>query len=326
MGGVARVNSTRAGSVEWPTLAVAAAIAAGFAAAASWHDRLPTAVTLVALAVLGAWYNSLQHEVIHGHPTPWRALNSALAAAPLGLVQRFSVYRDSHLAHHRCGDLTDPDLDPESFYVSAETWGRCGPVRRALLLVLSTLAGRLVLGPIVLAARRCLDELRGMRRRAGAVGTLGHLGAVAMVLLVVRSTGLPIWVYVVGVGWGGGALSLLRSFAEHRLSDEGTRSAVVRSGWFFSLLFLNNNLHHTHHAQPWVPWFELPTAHFALCADGLAARGAGLYRGYGEIARRFLVRPFDGPVADALRDGDSATPARTNTLPALLTGAMEPTP
>lgn len=287
--------------IEWPTVVVAAAIAGGFVSVLAWHERVPTAVVLVALAVLGGWYNSLQHEVIHGHPTPWRRVNTALAIVPLGLVVRFAHYRDTHVAHHLSPALTDPELDPESFYVSAATWERCGPVRRALLLVVRTLGGRLVLGPFVLAARHWRYGFRAMGTLASVAGLLGHVGGVVIVLLVVRSSGLPIWVYVAGVSWGGGALSLLRSFAEHRLPDDGTRSAVVRCGWFFSLLFLNNNLHHTHHAQPWVPWFGLPAAHVALGGDRTAADGAGLYRGYGELARRYLVRPFDRPVAETTR-------------------------
>ena len=112
-----------------------------------------------------------------------------------------------------------------------------------------------------------------------------------------RATGLAVWVYVIGVAWGGGALSLLRSFAEHRKSDAGTSSAVVHAGWFFSLLFLNNNLHHTHHARPGVPWYGLPDVHARIGSDRIAAAGAGLYRGYGAISRRYLFRPFDELVA-----------------------------
>ena len=95
--------------------------------------------------------------------------------------------------------------------------------------------------------------------------------------------------------WGGAALSLLRSFAEHRPPDElgdGTPSAVVRAGWFFSLLYLNNNLHHTHHARPGLAWFELPAAHASIDGDRAAAAGAGLYHGYGDVARRFLLHPL----------------------------------
>jgi fatty acid desaturase len=266
-------------------MAVAVAIAGGFAAILVAHESMPTIVVVALLALLGAWYNSLQHEVIHGHPTPWRSLNTAMAALPIGLVVPFAVYRASHLVHHRADPLTSPDTDPESFYVSAATWRRCGPVRRTTLLAMSTLAGRMVLGPPVAAAR--------WWRRTSVPRAVAHLAGVTAVLAVVAASGLPLWIYVFGVAWCGGALSLLRSFVEHRLPDAGTPSAVVRTGWFFSLLFLNNNLHHTHHTRPGVPWFELPELHARLDADRVAAAGAGLYTGYSEIARRYLFRPFD---------------------------------
>ena len=105
--------------VEWPTVAVWCTIAAGFAALLRWHDELPTVLVVAGFAVLAAWYNSLQHEVIHGHPTPSRRVNVAIASLPIGLVIPFGWYRSSHLAHHRDQHLTDPTLDPESFYVSA---------------------------------------------------------------------------------------------------------------------------------------------------------------------------------------------------------------
>lgn len=291
------MDTTRTDGTDWPTLAVAAAIAAGFAAVLAWHERVPLMATIVALAVLAGWYNSLQHEVIHGHPTPWRWVNTAIAIVPLGLVVRFADYRRSHLAHHRAPEITAPGRDPESFYVSAEAWARFGPGRRTTSIVLSTLAGRLVIGPFVFAARHWSHGF-GPAGWAARIGRgVAHGAGVAVVIAIVIACGLPVWAYVVGVAWGGGALSLLRSFAEHRRVDAGSRSAVVRSGWFFSLLYLNNNLHHTHHAQPWVSWFRLPGAHVAIGGDQRAAEGAGLYRGYGEIFRRFLVVPFDRPVA-----------------------------
>ena len=244
--------------IERPTLIVAAMIAAGFAAVLLGHRHLPLAVEVVVLALLGAWYNSLQHEVIHGHPTPWPPVNTAMVSAPLGLLVPFAVYRDTHLAHHRSPAITDPDHDPESFHVTPQTWARCGPVRRAGLRTLRTLAGRMVLGPPIVAVRTGWRGVVTMRTPAGVVRALTHVGAVVAVLAVVHACGLPIWVYVLGVAWGGGALSLLRSFAEHRVPEDGTRSAVVRAGRLMSLLYLNNNLHHTHHARPGVPWFALP--------------------------------------------------------------------
>jgi fatty acid desaturase len=284
--------------VEWPTVAVAFSIAAGFAATLRWHDELPTAIVVAALAVLATWYNSLQHEVIHGHPTPSRRINNAMTALPVGLVIPFDWYRSSHLAHHRDEHLTDPTLDPESFYVSAAAWESYGRAGRALLWVLSTLPGRMLAGPPVLTIRMIAAGWSALRDRPvdTALRMGRHLFGVAAVLAVVIASGLDVWVYLLGAVWLGWSISLLRSFAEHRFVDGGTQSAVVRAGPVMSLLFLNNNLHLSHHARPGVPWYELPAVHRRLDADAGAAEGAGLYTGYFDVARRFAVRPFCQPV------------------------------
>ena len=125
---------------------------------------------------------------------------------------------------------------------------------------------------------------------------LGHVLAVVAVLVVVRAAGMSIVAYLVATVWVGPGLSLLRSFAEHRTTATGTRSAVVRAGPVLSLLYLHNNLHHTHHARPHLAWYRLPALHEAIDADRVAASGAGLYRGYGEVVRRYLLHPFDDPV------------------------------
>jgi len=278
--------------VEWPTIAVAVAIAGGLGAVLTWHEHLPTIAVVVALALLSGWYGSLQHEVIHGHPTPWPVVNTALASVPIGLVVRFADYRRTHLDHHAAPDLTDPDTDPESFYVSPQRWARAGPLERALLIACSTLAGRLILGPVVVTAGQCRREARAIR--AGQAGRVfGHVATVIVVLAVVRTASVPVWVYVLGAGWGGLAVVLLRSYPEHRAVADGSRSAVVRSNLAGRLLFLNNNLHHTHHAQPGLAWYALPAAHERRGDDAAVRAGAGWYRGYGEVARRHLFRPLD---------------------------------
>lgn len=294
--------------VEWPTIAVAIAIWGGFALVVTQHDRLPTPLVVVLLAVLAAWYGSLQHEVIHGHPTPWRIVNTALAAVPLGLVVPFTAYRDSHLAHHAAPDLTVPGLDPESFYVDAATWERCGPVRRAALRSLRTLAGRVVLGPFVQAATCWRGLIRQAGSPRGAVALATHIAGVVVVMMLVGAAGLSPWVYMLGAAWLGGGLALVRSFVEHRWTAAGTRSAVVEAGPAMSLLFLNNNLHHSHHARPGIAWFRLPAAHRSMGGAAQAAEGAGLYAGYGEVVRRYLFRPFDAPVVRAAPPMASPSP------------------
>jgi fatty acid desaturase len=124
-----------------------------------------------------------------------------------------------------------------------------------------------------------------------------HIGAAVVLgwwLFVV--VGVPVWEYLVGFVVMGQSFTLLRSFVEHCAVSEGTRSAVVKAGPVMSLMFLNNNLHHTHHAQPSTPWYLLPELHRSMDSDQSAAGGAGLYtHGYLEVARRNFLKPFCQP-------------------------------
>jgi fatty acid desaturase len=131
---------------------------------------------------------------------------------------------------------------------------------------------------------------------------LGHLvSAAATIWLVCGLGGVPVWMFVIGFGYFGLGLTYVRSFVEHLAVESGTRSAVVRANPFWGLLFLNNNLHHTHHAEPDAAWYRLPALHRELGSDDLAAAGAGLYHGYLEVFRRHLVRPFSQPLHPAER-------------------------
>jgi fatty acid desaturase len=312
--------NTQFRTIEWPTLAVAGAIAIGFGGTIGSAHALPQPVVLALLAVLSAWYGSLQHEVIHGHPTPWRRLNHVLAVAPLGLIIPFWVYRQTHLVHHEDQNLTDPLLDPESYYVAPGTWERAGWVHRSLLKARRTLLGRIVLGPVVAT----YGVARYMARDRSLVGRLRIVRAIlgiAVTLTAVQALGMPIWVYVLGAGYLGQSLSLVRSFAEHRAVPAGARAAVVHGGVFWRVLYLNNNYHLTHHRLPSIAWHALPAVHRASTSDADAAAGAGLYRGYGEIFRKYLVHPFCQPVSPLLMPtfaalAPTSAPAQSNSLDA----------
>lgn len=284
--------------VEWPTVLLVAVWAVTLTGVIVGHAGIPWFVSIPALALLSGLQFSLQHEAIHGHPTPWRRVNVALVGTPLALWCPYDEYRVSHLRHHM-SELTAPGVDPESYHVTPETWAASGPITRRLLLANRTLAGRLFLGPWLVIGRTVRHAVPAVRHDPAARAMWARhlvLAAVA-VWVVVGLAGLPWWEYAVGVVWGGTALTMLRSFVEHRdTAGEGTPSAVVRSNPFFSLLFLNNNLHHTHHALPGAAWYRLPRLNDEIGADELAAAGAGWYRGYGEVARRYLVRPFGEPV------------------------------
>ncbi len=277
---------------DWLTLAVVVLFWAAFVAVALLRRQVPTATVIASLAVLGGLYMSLQHEIIHGHPTPFRRLNWLLASAPLGMTQPFDRYRDTHLAHHE-SDLTDPFDDPESYYVTAQAWASATSAYRLLLSANRTLAGRLTIGPVLSLIRMLRGDLRLARTQRDVWRAwLLHVVAVALLIVALRAVGMPIWIYVLGFVFGGASFTALRSFVEHRAVDGAPRSAIVRSGWFLSFIFLNNNLHYTHHRLPGASWFRLPELTRSINAEAAVIDGAGLYRGYFEVARRFLFRPF----------------------------------
>jgi fatty acid desaturase len=102
---------------------------------------------------------SLQHETIHCHPTRHRRLNEAIGRWPLSLWP-YSIYRATHLAHHRDANLTDPLDDPESYYWTEAGWGDLGPVWRAVAHAQTTLLGRVILGPAFPIGRFVRDLAR----------------------------------------------------------------------------------------------------------------------------------------------------------------------
>ena len=60
-----------------------------------------------------------------------------------------------------------------------------------------------------------------------------------------------------------------------------------------ALLYLNNNLHAAHHRAPGLAWYRLPAFHRRHRAVLVADNGGLVYRGYGMVLRRFLLRPHD---------------------------------
>ena len=77
---------------DWPTLFVIAGFWITLLGLVFTSDRLPGVVVVVGLGILGCLYMSLQHEVIHGHPTRSRRVNHALVGVPLGLMLPFARY------------------------------------------------------------------------------------------------------------------------------------------------------------------------------------------------------------------------------------------
>ncbi len=301
--------------LEAPTWVLAAAIYGGWLAL-TWHyQALPPWLALPLGTWLVAWHGSFQHEALHGHPTRYPLVNAALAWPPLGLWMPYGIYRRSHLAHHRDQSLTCPTDDPESFYVTADDWRALGPFGRGFRFAYNSLAGRLTLGPALHAGR--LWRAAAGRLVGGDFRDLGvwlrHLVGVVLVFAWVAGVcGMPAWAYL-GMVYGGTALILVRSFAEHRAAAcPAHRTALVEAGPLWRLLFLANNYHALHHAVPALPWYELARRYPAERARLLAGNGGYLVAGYGGLFRRYLLRPKEPPIHpyDAAASGQALTAAR----------------
>jgi fatty acid desaturase len=288
---------SRRRAVEWPTVALAGVIYGGWAALTYWHEALPYWLIALLGAWLIAWHSSLQHEIVHYHPTRWQRINFALAFAPLSLWPPYARFPMTHLVHHRDEALTDPLDDPESFYLTAAQWRRKRPLTQALLRAQTTLLGRLTIGPAWTVGHFLVAEARaiaiGDRQRAGIWAA--HLVGVAAILYwLVAICQISVAFYLAAIVYPGTALLLLRSFAEHRAAP-GVRErvAIVENAWILGPLFLFNNLHAAHHERPELAWYELPAWYRANRERLIRANGGLVYDGYGEVARRFLITPHD---------------------------------
>lgn len=291
--------------VEVPTIILGILIYSSWLGLTYFFHALPLLVALPAAAFIVAWHSSLQHEACHGHPTESERFNALFAGISLWLYLPFPLYRESHLAHHRSEHLSSPIADSESFYFTQAQWQGFSPATRLFWTAHNTLLGRFFLGPLVVIARVYPPEIRkilsGDTRRLGIWCRHGLVVA-GILLWVTQVCGIAIYEYLLFFVYPGMALSLLRSFAEHTPGDtQDERIAIVEADPVFSLLFLHNNLHLLHHHEPGLPWYRYQ-ARYAETRDALLrANGGRLYRGYGEVARRFLVRPIAVPVHPTVR-------------------------
>lgn len=291
----------RTAKIEWPTLALI-----GFVYV-TWITLLWVAIPLwaaiIMLAVVITLHSSLQHEVIHGHPTRWKSLNAALVWPALGVFVPFARFRDSHLAHHNDARLTDPYDDPETNYLDPAVWTKLPRGVRYILRANNTLAGRMALGPAIGMAFWIAHDVRCCSR-AAAWGWLAHVPAAAGVLWLVDLSPLPVWAYLIAAYFGLAQLKL-RTFLEHQAHTRASgRSVIIEDRGPFAFLFLNNNLHVVHHMHPNVPWYALPRL-YAQNRDHYLRRNAGYhYPSYFAVIRQYLWRAKD-PVAHPLWQKDS---------------------
>ncbi|MGI4815672.1 MAG: fatty acid desaturase [Janthinobacterium lividum] len=279
---------------DWPTWLLIVAVYGAWFGAATQARRLGLPLALPALALASAWYMSLQHELLHGHPTRFACVNACLGCAPLAVWVPYGIYRRMHLAHH-AASLADPQEDPESYFVSEQRWQSAGGCLRALWVVRNTFVGRLLLGPAFSIAATFNAAGRRLARRdfRDAPMWAAHLCALAgLMYWLDRVCGIPPLLFVLGVGYPALSIASIRSFQEHRAHADVTQRTVINhAAWPWRLLFLNNNFHAVHHDLPGAPWFALPGIHRRHAADYLLRTGGFVVAGYSEWLRRYAFRP-----------------------------------
>lgn len=288
---------------ELPTWIVAAAIYGSWTLLVVHGEALPWYALAALGAVVLAWHFSLQHEAIHGWRSAPRWLRTAVVWLPIGGWLPFELYRQSHSVHHRDANLTLPGIDTESVYHNAGDWQSYSRAWRAILLVNQTLLGRLSIGPLLRLRKLLLNETDLLRRgdyRNVGIWLRFSLGLAAVLGFVSAIGGVPVWKYYLLIVYPGMSLSLLRAFIEHRWGDTpDERIASVESNWFFGLLFLWNNIHIVHHMHPTLAWYDIPRYYRLHRRRLLELNGHYVFRGYLEIARRWLLRPVFIPVHPA---------------------------
>jgi fatty acid desaturase len=285
----------RVRTVEWLTVGLIVLVYATLGSLVWFHTVLPWWFILPVGATAAALQSSLQHEALHGHPTRSRKINEALVFLTPHFWLPYGSYRDTHLRHHNDAHLTHPHFDPESQYLLPEEWAALPGLKRELYLVNQTLGGRMLIGPAISIIRFWSAEFNALL--SGHFDGLGNwrnfaFSSVIIVTYVGAVCNMPLWQYFLLIAYPGISLALVRSYCEHQAAqDVAHRTIIVEASPFWSLLFLNNNLHVAHHARPNLAWYELP-AYYRAERENLIARNNGyLMKGYGEIFRRYFVRP-----------------------------------
>ena len=301
--------------IEWGTLAMIAATYLVWVLATGPLWALSPLLAFLAATLAIAQFSSLQHEVLHGHPTGNTTLNEAFVFPALTLFIPYQRFRDTHLAHHNDPILTDPYDDPESNYLDPAVWSRLSRPLRQVLRLNNTLAGRIVLGPAVSIWAVATGDLAAIRagdaavRRAWVLHAVGLVGLLVWLLAVGQ---MPLWAYAAAAYLGFGLLKI-RTFLEHRAHETArARTVVIEDRGPLSVLFLNNNFHVVHHVHPGVAWHKLPGLYNAQRDHYLRRNDGYVYRSYADVFRRYFLTAKDPVPHPIMADPSQHWPRRTD--------------
>ncbi|QXZ15841.1 fatty acid desaturase [Pseudomonas sp. AO-1] len=284
---------------EWPTWLLLIGVYGGWFAIilnSAWLGRGLSSLLLIPLLVL--WL-SVQHELLHGHPTRSVLCNKILGYAPFAVWYPYTLYRDSHLLHHRDEDLTVPGVDPESRYLTAVRWQGSSLFERGLHWLNKTVLGRFAIGaPLALLALAAeeLQRLKNRERQAWLMWLTHGAFTVLMLCFVARFSVLPVWHYLLLISVPALSIAMIRSYYEHRPHAQPEQRTVLNeAGWPWRWLFLNLNFHLVHHDLPGLAWYDLPQAYRMRREQWVARSGGFLVQGYGQLWWRHGFKPIDSP-------------------------------
>ncbi len=281
--------------VEWGTLGLMVGCYAVWAAGLWLLWPVAPVLAVIVTAVALGFHSSLTHEALHGHPFRSEVANELTVAAALAVVFPYRRYRDQHLAHHNDPLLTDPYDDPESNFLDPDKWAVMPRWKQVLFQWNNTLLGRIVIGPWIGTAMFLQGDWRLIRAgdRTVIQAWLLHIPAMILVLGLVALSPMPFWAYGLAI-WAGLGLMKIRTYLEHRAHEKHrARTAIVEDRGPLAWLFLYNNLHVVHHQHPAVPWYQLPALYERSGERYRGMNEAYVYRSYGEVFRRYLVRAKD---------------------------------
>jgi fatty acid desaturase len=150
----------------------------------------------------------------------------------------------------------------------------------------------MLIGPTVSIVRfwtaEFFDILRGDLHKAKTWGIFAV--SCGCLIAYLMWCGMPVWTYIVLVAYPGISLALVRSYCEHQAAEAvDHRTIIVECSWFWSFMFLNNNLHVPHHERPSLAWYKLPGFYRAE-REKLIAQNNGYLMSYAEMFRRYFFR------------------------------------
>jgi fatty acid desaturase len=294
---------------EWPTVLLLLSVYFAWGLVTYFHREIGSLATIIVATVTITLYASLVHEALHGHPTSNAFINELLVLPALSLIFPYRRFKDLHIAHHNDDILTDPFDDPETYYVTEAEWLRFSGFRRGVLTFMNTLFGRFLLGPIhtvVFLLKRDVPLLLKGAEGIRVAYLLHGLGVAITLYWVLSVAGMSLWYYLL-LAYLGSSLLMLRTFAEHQSHAlGGGRTVIIEGHWFFSLLFLNNNLHIVHHRNPDLAWYDLPALYRARQNAYREENEGYVFSGYWPIIRQYLFHakePVMHPINRRLAEG-----------------------